>query len=82
MGHAQFLRNLENVQIGIPVLEGRGARGNQQVWRACQGIEDFLGQAVGEPALVLLLAEIGKGQHGDGLGFLDLRNGRLLGRRR
>jgi hypothetical protein len=30
--------------------------------------EDLLGQAVGEPLLVLRLAEVGERQHGDGLG--------------
>jgi hypothetical protein len=79
VGHAQFRRDLRDVQRAALVAERRGARGDQQVRRARQRVEDFFCQAVGEPRLVAARAEIGEGQYCDRF-FRDDR--RIRGRPR
>ena len=67
MRYAEFPRNRRDVLVGALVSERRGARGDQQIRGASEGVENLLGEAVGKPFLVLTLAEICERQDGDRL---------------
>jgi hypothetical protein len=63
---AQFLGDAAQVLAAIAKRERRRAGSDTKPRQLCQRVEDLFGDAVAEPVLVLLGAEIGERQHGDG----------------
>ena len=63
--HVQLLA--DGPKVVALALEGerRRARGDPQTLERRQSVENFLGDAVAEPVLILRGAHVGEGQHGD-----------------
>jgi len=71
----------DDPQVFVRTLVGKRpcAGYDQQVRYSRKGVEDFLGESVGEPFLVLLLAKIGKRQYGDRFVYFDDLDRRRVG---
>ena len=69
---AEFSGDRRDVLHRSFVLEGRCTCGNEQVRRSRKGIQNFFGQAVRKPLLLLIRGHVDERQNGDGL-LLGLR---------
>jgi hypothetical protein len=73
----ELLADLAHVGARLTDLERRGARRHAQTLDLDQQVDDLLGDPLAEVVLVLLGAEVGEGEHGDG-GDLRLPGGARL----
>ena len=89
----QCIRDFVNRDLLTLEVEGRRARDHPQVGTARQVIDQLLRQAIREVLLIVLLADVHEGQHGDRLvvgrrdlcireiGKIEIRNRRTFGAR-
>src|SRR4029077_20498180 len=59
--------DLADVLVPAAKGEGRRARGDPEAWHVGERIEDLFGQAVAEVLVLLVRAQVEKGQDGDGI---------------